>query len=108
MRVLQLNMRGMADCSDLLTQLLSDHAIDALLLQDIPSGLRSGTVFRGYELYLPLQAMGTSSSGSADPQVAILLRTGLSGRSLDLSHPRLCGVVVSTRRGPVALISAYI
>ena len=107
-RVLQLNMRGMSGCSDLLIQLLSEHAVDALLLQDIPSGLRQGAAFQGYELFLPLQPVGAAPSGSGNPQVAILLRSGLSGRSLDFAHPRVCGVAVSTRRGPVALISAYI
>ena len=108
MWVLQLNMRGMEDCTELLIQFLSSHAVDVLLLQDIPPGLRRGTAFRGYELYLPLQAVGADPSESDDPEVAILLRTGLVGRSLDFAHPRLCGVTVSTRRGPLALISAYI
>lgn len=89
-------------------QFLSDHRADVLLLQEIPSGLRRGESFPGYEVFLPLSELGVSSSESDDPQTAILVRAGLSARSLDFAHPRMCGVVVSTRRGPVALISAYI
>ena len=69
--------------------------------------LRHGESFPGYDLFLPHQQLGTSPSQFEEPLTAILLRTTLSARSIDFAHPRVCGVVVSTQRGPLALFSAY-
>ena len=107
LHVLQLNMRRSTTGADLLRQFLTTQSVDVLLIQDPPLALRHGESFPGYDLFLPHQQLGTSPSQFEEPLTTILLRTTLSARSIDFAHPRVCGVVVSTQRGPLALFSAY-
>ena len=94
---------------DLLTQFLSEKRVDVLLIQDLVEDLRTGRRrIRGFECFLPPHEAGVSRTRSTGPLVAILVRTSIPVRPLTSGHCRVHGVVVSTRRGPLALISAYI
>ena len=80
-----------------------------LLIQDPAEDLRTGRRrIRGFECFLPPHEAGVSRTRSTGPLVAILVRTSIPVRPLTSGHCRVHGVVVSTRRGPLALISAYI
>lgn len=108
LRIFQLNMRRGSMCLDLLTEHLVLHPVDILLLQDPPEVLVSGDdIPAGYDLYLPTRATGFEASLTR-PLVAILVRSALRMRSIPFCHHRVCGLYVSTSRGPLALISAYI
>ena len=108
LHVYQLNMRHDSMCLVLLTQHLATHSADVLLLQDPPEGLASGEDCpAGYDLYLPPRDL-TTETCHTPPLVAILVRSTLRARSIPFSHPRVCGVFVSTARHPLALLSAYI
>ena len=108
LRIFQLIMRRGSMCLVLLTQHLDTYCADVLLLQDPPEGLVSGEDCpAGYDLYLPPRDLPTEPCHTP-PLVAILIRSTLRARAIPFSHPRVCGVFVSTARHPLALLSAYI
>ena len=108
LRVFQLNMRRGSMCLVLLTQHLATHHADVLLLQDPPEGLVSGgDCPAGYDVYLPTRD-STSQPCFVPPLVAILVRSTLRARAIPFSHPRVCGIFVSTARCPLAFLSGYV
>ena len=95
-------------CLVLLNQHLATSPSDVLLLQDPPQVLVSGEDTPiGYDLYLPLQSTNFEATLTR-PLVAILVKSTLRVRSIPFCHDRVCGVFVSTAKGLLALISAYI
>ena len=104
---LHLNMRHSSICGHLLIEYLRHHSVDVLMLQDTCDSLRSSFgSLAGYSLFLPSRRGG--GCDSAGPLVAVLVRSSLHARSIDFSNQRLCGVILSTPRGEMAFISAYI
>ena len=107
-RVLQLNMRHSTIGANLLARFLEDNFVDLLLIQDPPEAFRVGRGFvRGFDVILPSRAAGSLPSPSEGPLTAIVARTSLHVQPIHFCHRRLCGVFASTRRGPIAFISAY-
>ena len=91
----------------LLQKFLQDQAQDVILIQDPPRAILSGEgFFPGYDLIL--SSTFHPEDHDNRPLSAILLRSFLPFQPLPPAHPRLCGALLSTRRGPVAIISAYI
>ena len=62
----------------------------------------------GFRTFLPTRAQGSLPSPSEDPLVAILVRDSLRVQPISYVHHRMCGVLISSSKGPIALISAYI
>lgn len=108
-RVLQLNMRYSNFGLTLLQQYLVTSSYDAILLQDPPADIISGKIsVSGYNIILSPGPMDEHPAQSDRPLAAILLRSPLIYQHLPSSHRRLCGVMISTRSGKLALLSAYI
>ena len=102
-----LNMRHSSVCFHLLVEFLRQQPCDILLLQDTCDALRTlhGGI-PGYTLFLPSRRGG--GFAEAFPLVAVLVRSSLRAHPIEFSNQRMCGVFVSTPRGPIACISAYI
>ena len=104
---LQINMRYCHFGYVLLQKFLQDQAQDVILIQDPPRAILSGEgFFPGYDLIL--SSTFHPEDHDNRPLSAILLRSSLPFQPLPPAHPRLCGALLSTRRGLVAIISAYI
>ena len=87
---------------------LEENPFDVLLIQDPPEAFRVGKGFvRGFDVILPSRAAHVLPSPSDGPLTAIVARTSLHVQPIHFCHRRLCGIFVSTRRGPIAFISAY-
>ena len=107
LNILQINLRYCHFGYVLLQQFLQDQATDVILVQDPPRAILSGEgFFRGYEVILSTSF--DPANHEDRPLTAILIRSSLPFRRLPSAHSRLCGALISTRRGPVAFISAYI
>ena len=92
-----------------MARFLEENAFDVLLIQDPPEAFRVGKGFvRGFDVILPSRAADVLPSPSEGPLTAIVARTSLHVQPIHFCHRRLCGVFVSTRRGPIAFISAYL
>ena len=108
-RVLQLNMRYSSFGLTLLQQFLATSSHDVLLLQDPPAAIISGKIpLPGYALILSPGPVNDPPTQSARPLAAILLRSTFIYQHLPATHRRFCGVLISTQRGKIALISAYL
>ena len=108
-RVLQLNMRYSSFGLTLLQQFLATSSHDVLLLQDPPAAIISGKIpLPGYALILSPGPVNDHPTQSARPLAAILLRSTFIYQHLPATHRRFCGVLLSTQRGKIALISAYL
>ena len=100
-------MRHSSVCKHLLIEFLSRQPVDILLLQDTSDDLRTqfGGI-RGYSLFLPSRRGG--GCDAVTPLVAVLVREPLRARPISFGNQRMCGVFLSTPRGAIACISAYI
>ena len=104
---MHLNMRHSSICGHLLIEYLRHHSVDVLMLQDTCDSLRTSFGgIAGYSLFLPSRRGG--GCDTAGPLVAVLVRSSLCARPIDFSNQRMCGVMLSTPRGEMAFISAYI
>ena len=107
LRIVQVNMRYSHFGFTLLQQFLRHHSVDILLIQDPPQAILSGQGnLPGYDFIV------SSSSDSVEhahrPLTAIVLRSCLHYTPLPCVHRRICGILLSTCRGPLALFSAYL
>ena len=107
LRVLQVNLRFSHFGFTLLQQFLRTNPFDVILIQDPPQVLLSGQAFL-WDFSIILSSNFDPSNHSCRPLTAIVLRTSLHFQRLPLVHRRLSGALISTRRGQVAVISAYI
>ena len=110
LRILQLNMRHSSYSLDLLVQFLQRDRHDIVLIQDPPEALQSGRrSLPGYEVFLSRPCRWQPNNPSARRSLtAILARTSLCSQPCPGTFRRACGILVDTRQGKVALLSAYI
>ena len=110
LRILQLNMRHSSYSLDLLVQFLQRDRHDIILIQDPPEALQSGRrSLPGYEVFLSRPCRWQPNNPSARRSLtAILARTSLCSQPCPGTFRRACGILVDTRQGKVALLSAYI
>ena len=110
LRILQLNMRHSSYSLDLLVQFLRRDQHDIVLIQDPPEALQSGRrSLPGYEVFLSRPCRWQPNNPSARRSLtAILARTSLCSQPCPGTFRRACGILVDTRQGTVALLSAYI
>ena len=110
LRILQLNMRHSSYSLDLLIQFLQTDRHDIVLIQDPPAALQSGRrSLPGYEVFLSRPCSWQPNNPSARRSLtAILARTSLRSQPCPGTFRRACGILVETRQGTVALLSAYI
>ena len=110
LRILQLNMRHSSYSLDLLIQFLQTDRHDVVLIQDPPEALQSGRrSLPGYEVFLSRPCRWQPNNPSARRSLtAILARTSLRSQPCPGTFRRACGILVETRQGKVALLSAYI
>ena len=107
LRVLQVNLRYSHFGFTMLQQFLQSNPIDVILIQDPPQVILSGQGFlAGYNFILSDNFDPTDHS--CRPLSAIVLRSSLRFQRLPPVHRRLSGALISTRRGQLAVISAYI
>ena len=107
LQFLQINLRYCHFGYTLLQQFLRTKSVDVILIQDPPKAILSGEgFFPGYNVNLPTTFDPDDHANR--PLVAILIRSSLHFQPLPSPSQRVCGVLVSTRHGPVAFISAYI
>ena len=110
LRILQLNMRHSSYSLDLLIQFLQTDRHDVVLIQDPPEALQSGRrSLPGYEVFLSRPCSWQPNNPSVRRSLtAILARTSLRSQPCPGPFRRACGILVETRQGRVALLSAYI
>ena len=110
LRILQLNMRHSSYSLDLLLQFLQTNRHDIVLIQDPPVALQSGRrSLPGYEVFLSRPCSWQPNNPAARRSLtAVLVRTSLRSQPCPGNFRRACGILVETRQGKVALISAYI
>ena len=107
LRVLQVNLRYSHFGFTMLQQFLQSNPIDVILIQDPPQVILSGQGFLpGYNFIISDNF--APSDHSRRPLSAIVLRSSLRFQRLPPVHRRLSGALISTRRGQLAVISAYI
>ena len=107
LRVLQVNLRYSHFGFTMLQQFLQSNPIDVILIQDPPQVILSGQGFLpGYNFIISDNF--DPSDHSRRPLSAIVLRSSLRFQRLPPVHRRLSGALISTRRGQLAVISAYI
>ena len=108
-RVLQINMRYSNFGLTLLQQFLATSSYDVLLIQDPPIDIINGKAFLPeFHVILSPGSVNAQPSQSHRPLATIMVRSSFKFLHLPSSHRRLCGVLLSTRRGKIAIISAYI
>lgn len=91
----------------MLQQFLKTNPIDVILIQDPPQVILNGQGFLpGFNFIISSDF--DPSNHSDRPLAAIVLHSSLHFQRLPPGHRRLSGALLSTRRGQVALISAYI
>ena len=110
LQILQLNMRHSSYSLDLLVQFLQQDRHDIVLIQDPPEALQSGRrSLPGYEVFLSRPCSWQPNNPSVRRSLtAILARTSLRAQPCPGTFRRACGILVETRQGKVALLSAYI
>ena len=112
LKILQFNLQHSSFNFSLLSRYVEENKVDILLLQDPPKRLKLGSnPMRGFSLFLPSAPRGNahqSFSVSEGPLTAILARSSLYMRQIPYEHNRLCGIWISTPKGPVAVLCAYI
>ena len=107
LRVLQVNLRYSHFGFTMLQQFLQFNPIDVILLQDPPQAILSGQGFLpGYNFII--SSNFDSLDHSRRPLSAIILRSSLHFQRLPPVHRRLSGALISTGRGHLAVLSAYI
>lgn len=108
LRCLQWNMNHSAFAVDLLSQFLTEHHIDVLIIQDPPRNLCNGLrPFRDFQTFIASSCDDRSEDFPNGPLTAILVRTNIPARPIPLPHNRICAVLVSSSLGPLAFVSAY-
>ena len=108
-RALQINMRYSNFGLTLLQQFLANSFYEVILIQDPPADIITGKAFlSGYQIVLSPGPVDAHPAQSDRPLAAIMLHSSFLFHHLPSTHRRLCGVMLSTRRGKIALISAYL
>ena len=108
LRLFQWNLNHSMFAIDLLSQFLTEHPFDVLILQDPPRNLCNGLrSLRDFKTFLPSSGRHYSTSFPEGPLTMILVRANIDARPISLPHNRICGVYVPSSLGKIAIISAY-
>ena len=109
LRVIQWNTQHSPASFNLLQRFLDDHNHDVLLIQDPPRSIALGkNPLRDFSLFLPPKGNTVGEQNSDDPLVAIFEGTSTCAIQISFSHNCMCGIKVSTHKGPLAMICTYI
>lgn len=107
LQFLQINLRYSHFGFTMLQQFLRNNQKDVILIQDPPMDILTGQGYLpGYDFLVSSDCVPLDHS--ARPLAAILIRSSLTFERISGSHRRICGALISTRRGRLAIFSAYI